>query len=124
MSDIKITKQELKFRASTSPDVDHYSLVVGPTGLGFQRDLAGTLLDGNGDPVIRVDLVDNTPDADGFITDDLSKYMPLHVLDGVFDLGLIVVDDSGNESSIFVLENEALDFTVPDAVIEAFMIRS
>jgi len=121
---MKLVKQELKFKASTSPDVESYKLVVGPANVGFQRDLSGTVLDGNGDAVLEQMLETIAPDAEGYIVDDLSKYPALQVLDGFFDIGIIVVDDNGNESSTFVLVNESLDFTVPDAIIEAFMIRS
>lgn len=118
-----IQKQELKFKASTSPDVSHYKLVVGNAGQGFQRDLYGVIFSG-ADAAIQVGITEKTPDAEGYITTDLSQYTELRNLDGKYDLGLVVVDDGNNESSIFVLENEEVDFTVPDAVTEAFMIRS
>lgn len=64
-----------------------------------------------------IDLGNEAPDpGTGLISVDISNVPEFNGIDGVYDLGLVAVDDSGLESTTMtVAPNVPLDFVAPDA---------
>ena len=122
-----LRKTELKFKPSTSPDVTDHKLYVSPDGKGFSRDFGGGVIDADGNPCLQIPLGIGhlaTVDAEGYTVVDLSTFADLNGLDGTYDLALVSVDNYGNESAFFVMPSQELDFTVPEPVLDAFIVRS
>ena len=85
----------ISFPPSASPDVVGYKLYVEEAPNTVSYDSAS------------VDLGVET-------TVDLSTVAGMSTRDGVYNLGITAVDDAGNESSMSVANDVALDFTEPD----------
>lgn len=85
----------LSFPASGSPDVVGYKLYAEevPNAVTYDSE--------------SVDLGNNT-------TVDLSTLPMMTTKDGTYNVGITAVDDAGNESSMSVVNDVALDFTEPD----------
>ena len=85
----------LSFPASGSPDVASYNMYVeeAPNAVAYDSE--------------KFDLGNNT-------TIDLATLTGMTTKDGVYNLGITAVDDAGNESSMSVIADVALDFVEPD----------
>lgn len=94
----KIKNLKVSFTASTSPDVIKYKLYVSPVGTELSYNSESFDL-GNVTSFILSDL-------DGMINKD-----------GMFNFGVVAVDDAGNESDMTIAENIALDFVAPGAPV-------
>jgi len=92
-----VKKAMLSFPASDSPDVVGYKLYMetAPTEVTYES------------PVF--DLGNNTTNI------DLSELPGMTTTDGVYNLGVVAVDDAGNESSMSLAANIPLDFLAPDS---------
>lgn len=90
------------FPPSVSTDVVEYRLHYSPSpGVGFS------------DPFVS--LGNPAPD-NGVISVDLTTIRDFDGVDGVYDIGLVAVDDSGLVSTTMtVAQNVPLDFVAPDA---------
>jgi len=93
MSKIKV--RTLAFESSTSPDVVSYKLYVSPQGEGLTYDSEA------------IDLGNST-------AVNLSLIPALMSKDGIFDIGITAVDDSGNESDMSIIGEVPLDFQAPN----------
>ena len=85
----------ISFPASQSPDVVGYKLYVeeAPTPVTYNSE--------------AVDLGSET-------TVDLSTVSGMSTKDGTYNIGITVIDDAGNESSMSIANDIALDFVEPD----------
>jgi hypothetical protein len=92
---MKVKKLVISFPASPSPDVVGYKLYVeeAPNPVTYDSQ--------------AVDLGNQT-------IVDLSSLPGMTTKDGVYNLGLVAVDDGENESSMSVVEGVHLDFLAPD----------
>lgn len=95
----------LNFNASGSSDVAGYALYVEDAPNPPDRSNSK-----------RIDLGNPSPDADGVIKVELSAIAEVTTLDGTYNLGVVSVDDAGNESSMLTegIQNVALDFSAPN----------
>jgi hypothetical protein len=101
----KIKNVNVSFTASTSPDVVGYKLYMTE---------AGTSLSYTSESF-------NLGTSTSF---NMSTLPGVTDKDGVFNLGIVAIDDAGNESDMAVAENVALDFVAPDAPVEVTVTRS
>jgi hypothetical protein len=53
----------------------------------------------------------------------ISDIPGLSQADGVYNLGIAAVDDSGNEADLRILENVSLDFFAPEPVSDLKLVR-
>jgi hypothetical protein len=101
----RVKSKTLRFNPSVSTDVTEYLVyfepAASPTKLSYESTVASI-----GKP---------EPGADGKIAVDMSQFEIIRTIDGKYDVGLTVVDDGGNESSMAQLLAVELDFTAPDA---------
>lgn len=93
----KIKEKFLSFPPSDSPDVVEYKLYYVPSGTTLNYDA----------PFIN--LGSQTSDI------NLGGFTELAGLDSIYDLGVVAVDDVGNESDMSVATDVPLDFTAPSA---------
>jgi hypothetical protein len=101
----------LTFNASGSSDVAGYALYVEDAPNPPTRNSK------------RIDLGNPSPDSNGVIEVELSAISEVTTLDGTYNLGVVSVDDAGNESSMLTegIQNVALDFTAPNPPTNAFV---
>ena len=94
----------LRFNPSGSPDVVSYTLFYQQVPDAVTFDSAS------------VDLGNPSTDENGQCVVDLSSVSGMSTMDGVYNLGLVAVDDAGNSSSMLTegLSGVALDFVAPD----------
>ena len=104
----KLKPRIFRFLPSTSPDVVAYRIFVDATG---QVDYNSPHSD-----VVGPDASTPPPvDTDGKVRVDLANLDVSRTKDGVYDIGVVSIDDVGNESDIAVLKSVALDFIAPAA---------
>lgn len=60
--------------------------------------------------------IGNNINDDGLVEVDLSKVPGMTTLDGIYNVGVAAVDDRGNESSMELANDVALDFLAPNPV--------
>ena len=105
----KVREVKVRFKPSGSPDVVNYKM--------YYTD-AGAILDYSS---LFVDLGSPAPEADGFVRVDIAK---LGIFtDGRYDIGLVAVDDAGNESAMDKVLDVPFDFVAPDAPTESAVER-
>lgn len=95
----------LSFPASDSPDVVGYKLYMeeAPTVVAYESP--------------SYDLGNNT-------SVDMSSLEGMTTKDGVYNLGVVSVDDAGNESSMSLLNDVPLDFLAPNPPGQITIVRS
>lgn len=98
----KLQSRIFRFVPSASPDVVAYKVLVDLPG---QVDYSSP----------AADVVDLSTDSDGKIRVDLAGLEIARSKDGIYDIGVVSVDDAGNESDIAILSDVNLDFVAPDA---------
>lgn len=94
----------IDFPPSVAADVVRYKLYYAESpGVGFDDSF--------------IDLENESPDPDtGLISIDISNVPEFDGIDGVYDLGLVAVDDSGLESTTMTVAPAVpLDFVAPAA---------
>ena len=98
----KVKETVLMFVKSDSPDVIGYALYVEevPVGVTYASD--------------RIELGSPQADGNGTIEVSIQELEGMTTRDGVYNLGIVAVDDAGNESSMEVIQNVALDFSAPN----------
>ena len=101
----KIKSVTLSFPASDSPDVVGYKLYYALEGMGLNYD----------SPFINLGNV---------IEVNLGGFPDLAGLDGVYDLGVVAIDDAGNESDMSMAVSVPLDFSAPAAPVDVVVTRS
>ena len=91
----------LKFKASPSPDVVSYKMYIeeSPTEVTYDSE--------------SIDL-GNPVNPDGYVEVDLTKISELTTKDGKYNIGIVSVDEAGNESSMSKAADVPLDFVAPD----------
>lgn len=101
----KFKNVSMSFPASDSPDVVSYKLYVAeaPTEVTYDSE--------------SFDLGNNT-------TVDLSTLPSMTSKDGVYNIGVVAVDDAGNESSMSKMNDVPLDFLAPNPPGLLSIIRS
>lgn len=92
----------MKFEPSTSPDVVGYKMYIQEAPDPVEYTSEG------------IDLGMPPADADGKLVVDLSTLAALTTKDGVYNIGVVAIDDAGNESSMTKATNVPLDFVAPD----------
>jgi hypothetical protein len=110
---MRLKERILHFKPSASPDVVAYRLYYTPAPAPPTYDSPNTEL--------------GMPEADaetGKLFVDLAELEAMTSIDGIFNLGIVAVDDAGNESSMLILSEIPLDFTAPDAPTEAEVVTS
>jgi len=100
----KLKSATLKFPASGSPDVQGYRMYVEPEGIPVTYDSSAFDLGKN--EVMEGEVT--------YIVTDLSGIPGLTTKDGIYNIGVVAVDDAGNESSMSTLDSVPLDFMAPD----------
>lgn len=107
-----LRKVFIRFTVSHSPDVVGYKMYAQANDVPLDR---------NGP---SFDLGMPVPDSEGVCLVDLSSVPGISELDGTYNLGIVSVDDAGNESSMLSegLENITLDFIAPDPPTAASVI--
>jgi len=104
----------LRFDPSGSPDVVSYTLFYAqvPSAVTFSSPF--------------VDLGNPPLNANDQCEIDLSGVAGMSTMDGVYNLGLVAVDDAGNLSSMLTegLAGVALDFVAPDPPTNASVSSS
>jgi hypothetical protein len=106
----KISGAKIKFAPSGSLDVVGYKLYMEESSnpVGYSS--------------VSFDL--GAPEAvDGFIEVDIAELPGMTTYDGVYNLGVVAVDDAGNMSSMSVKNDVALDFIAPDPPGEVTILR-
>jgi hypothetical protein len=101
---MKLKQRQLRFTPSPSPDVVAYRLYFEPA------PAPATYESPNAD--LGLPAVDETT---GKAAVDLAGLPGMTTTDGTYNLGLVAVDDAGNQSSMEVLADVPLDFIAPDA---------
>jgi hypothetical protein len=116
-----VKKATLWFEPTTghdTPEIEGYKLYVIPSPLALTRDADGSVPGADtfvlGKPAV---------DADGKCRVDLSILPNMPTKDGVYNLGIVSVDDAGNESSFYEMLDIPLDFAAPDPVLSAGILR-
>ena len=104
---MKIKPKEITFTPSESLDVVTNKLYVSPDGT-LDYDSQNWDI-GN---VVDID--------DGKVHVDLSVYCA--GFDGVYDVGVVAVDDGGNESDIMMLSSVPLDFIAPSPISDLALV--
>jgi hypothetical protein len=101
-----------------TPEIEGYKMYMLDSPLALTRDPDGSVPGSEafdlGKPVI---------DPDGKCRVDLSILPGMTTKDGVYNMGIVAVDDAGNESSFFELLDVAVDFDAPDPVTSAGITR-
>lgn len=99
----KVGQKTIRFLQSDSPDVVtnkmYVEASVSPSNLTYDS----TSFD-----------VGNTADPDGYVYVNLGDYLAGY--DGIFDIGIAAVDDTGNEADMSTAFNVPLDFQAPNPV--------
>lgn len=104
---MKLKQRILKFRPSGSPDVVGYRLYFAPAPEPPTYDSP------------RADMgMPQVEEESGKLAVDLAGLDGMTSTDGVYNLGIVAVDDAGNESSMLILTDVPLDFIAPDAPSE------
>lgn len=101
---MKLKQRELRWTPSASPDVVAYRLYFEPAPAPPTYDSPNADL---GLPAVD--------EATGKAAVDLASLAGMTTTDGIYNLGLVAVDDAGNESSMTILTEAPLDFIAPDA---------
>jgi len=101
----------MKFPASDSADV---------TGYRFYMEEAPTPVSYNSEVF---DIIEE-PGDDGIITVDLSTIPGMTTKDGLYNFGVSSLDDAGNESSLSLINDVAIDFVAPDPPGEITIVRT
>ena len=103
----------LKFKPSTSQDVESYRLYLRPDEPNVQLTKYNA--------TIQTDLGNPPADPDGFIKINLQNVPDLADIDGMYDLGVSAIDDGGNASPLLLqgLADISLDFLAPSPPSEA-----
>jgi hypothetical protein len=60
--------------------------------------------------------IGNTINADGLVEVNLKTIPEMSTMDGVYNVGVVAVDDRGNESSMTLANDIPLDFLAPNPV--------
>lgn len=92
----------LKFAPSISKDVVEYKLFIEDSTEYLSYDS------------FNVSLGNPAPEADGYIHIKLNDIPELADKDGIYDLGVISIDDTDNPSSMAVINEVNLDFLAPE----------
>lgn len=107
----QVNEAKLKFAPSASPDVTGYKLYLeeqsNPVSYNSQSFTLG-----------------NPAPVGGLIEVDIAALPGMTTYDGVYNLGVVAVDDAGNESSMSVKNGVPLDFVAPDPPGEITVVRS
>lgn len=108
---MKVQTAILKFAASPSPDVAGYRLYMEPDGnpVSYNSEFFDL-----GNPV----------NDEGVVEIDLSTLPGMTTKDGVYNLGVVAVDDTGNQSSMKTKDGVNVDFEAPDPPGEIELIFS
>jgi hypothetical protein len=93
--------KNLRFKASTSPDVVGYRMYFEevPNEVTYDSEYAD---------------LGNDVNAEGYVVVDLSTVARLTGLDGVYNIGVTAIDDGENESSMSKAADVPLDFVAPE----------
>lgn len=99
----KVMSKQIRFLGSDSPDVQTNKLywVESPTPVDYSSQWAD---------------VGNVKDVDGYVNVDLGAILGVHLLDGVFNIGVAAIDDVGNEADMAKANDIPLDFVAPNPV--------
>lgn len=101
----KVKNVTLSFPASDSPDVVGYMLYMETVPAPVTYD-------------------SQSFDLGAVTTIDLSTLDGMTTLDGVYNLGVVAVDDAGNLSSLSLINDVPLDFTAPNPPGQVVVTRS
>jgi hypothetical protein len=105
MAKVRIVK--IVFPPSVAADVVNYRM--------YYVDTGGTLDYSS----LFVDLPNQTPDPDGDMRFDASALVDTNdnpvFTDGRYDIGVVAIDDAGNESPMSKMMDVPFDFVAPDA---------
>ena len=99
----------MKFPASGSADVIGYNLYMEetPAPVTFASE--------------KFDIGNNV--VDGIVSVDLSTLPGITTKDGVYNFGVVAVDDANNESSFTLVNDVVIDFVAPDPPGDIEIIR-
>ncbi len=102
----------LTFTPSDSPDVEGYNLYMeeSPNAIDVNSSQKWDL----GNPLVE---------SDGKIKVDLTTLDGMTTRDGIYNLGLAAYDEVGNESSLMLLNDVALDFIAPNPPTDGAIVR-
>lgn len=107
----QVGKALIKFAPSGSADVTGYKLY----------------LEADPNPVTysspSFDLGNPAP-VDGMIEVDIATLPGMTSYDGIYNIGVVAVDDAGNESSMSIKDGVTLDFVAPDPPGDIIIVRS
>jgi hypothetical protein len=107
----QVNQAMIKFAPSASADVTGYKMYL-EADPGTVNYNSQSFALGNPAPV------------DGMINVDIAALPGMTTYDGVYNIGVVAVDDAGNESSMSVKTGVALDFVAPDPPGEITVVRS
>lgn len=102
----------LTFTPSDSPDVNGYYFYMEETPNPVDINLSQ-----------KWDLGNPPVEADGKIKYDISTLDGITTKDGVYNIGLSAYDEVGNESSLMLINDVALDFIAPNPPSDGAIIR-
>ena len=100
-------------------EIAGYKLYMTDQAVPIQREADGSVA---GAQVF--DLGKPALNANGKCEVDLASLPNMTTNDGTYNLGIVAVDDAGNESSFFTMNGIALDFVAPDAPTDGGITRS
>lgn len=102
----------LTYTPSDSPDVNGYYL--------YMEEAPALVSAGSSQ---RWDIGNQAPEADGKVKYDITQLEGMTTKDGIYNLGLSAYDEVGNESSMFLINDVALDFVAPNPPTDGAIIR-
>lgn len=107
----QVNEAKIRFSPSGSPDVIGYKLYIekDPNPVTYTSQ--------------SFDLGNPAP-AGGLIEVDVAALPGMTTYDGVYNIGVVAVDDAGNQSSMSTKSGVALDFVAPDPPGEITVVRS
>lgn len=101
----------LTYTPSDSPDVEGYYL--------YMEDAPAVVSAASQ----RWDIGNQSPETDGKVVYDITQLEGMTTKDGVYNLGLSAYDEVGNESSMILMNDVALDFIAPNPPSDGAIIR-
>ena len=107
----QVSETKIRFSPSGSPDVTGYKLYIeqDPNAVSYSSQ--------------SFDLGNPTP-VNGLIEVDVAALPGMTTYDGVYNFGVVAIDDGGNQSSMSIITGGAIDFVAPDPPGEITVVRS
>jgi len=98
----QVKGMRVRFGLSPSPDVQGYAMYMEEEALVLSYESE------------RHDLTGKYTEEGEFGVFEMTDLPGMTTKDGIYNLGIVAIDDAGNESSMSIAEGVVLDFVAPD----------